>query len=452
MNSQHRVLKFTLISIGIYFILSILDLSFNFPVPAFRKVNLIADLVKSPQIKDSIVVVKEIPFSAKKDESPSTRVFEQFKAPKTIIRFSADTNQPALQKFLPKLMALKSGTKQKLRIAYFGDSMIEGDLLTETLRALLQKEFGGSGVGFVPITSQVSSFRRTVSHTYSKGWEDENFRNTTKGNVYFSGHLFRGKDDWVSMTDQTIRDSAAILEKSLLCGPVSEPFSIMVNGTAQDIYPKELFNRIPIRKDRSRNLRLVVTDDRLPVYGISFETDNGITVDNFSFRGITGIELNKLDIDFLHAIGEQNPYDLMIFQYGVNVLFRPNDKNFSWYGNKFQSMLVKMKKAFPDTEMMLVSAADRAFRYDGTYSSAVGIDSLIKMQANIAFETGMAFYNQYETMGGKNSIVRWAAEQPSLANKDYVHPNGRGAAKLGTFLFEAFLKDYYKYQKLHPKS
>jgi lysophospholipase L1-like esterase len=226
----------------------------------------------------------------------------------------------------------------------------------------------------------------------------------------------------------------------------------MVNGTAQDIYPKELFNRIPIRKDGSRNLRLAVTNNRLPVYGISFETDNGISVDNFSFRGITGIELNKMDTAFLDAIRKQNPYDLMIFQYGVNVLFRPNDKNFSWYGNKFQSMLVKMKKAFPDTEMMLVSAADRAFRYDGNYSSALGIDSLIKMQASIAFETGMAFYNQYETMGGKNSIVRWAAEQPSLANKDYVHPNGRGAAKLGKFLYEAFLKDYNKYQKLHPKS
>jgi hypothetical protein len=39
-----------------------------------------------------------------------------------------------------------------------------------------------------------------------------------------------------------------------------------------------------------------------------------------------------------------------------------------------------------------------------------------------------------------------------LANKDYVHPNGRGAAKLGKFLYEAFLKDYNKYQKLHPKS
>jgi hypothetical protein len=30
--------------------------------------------------------------------------------------------------------------------------MIEGDLLTQTLRKLLQKEFGGYGVGFFPFT------------------------------------------------------------------------------------------------------------------------------------------------------------------------------------------------------------------------------------------------------------------------------------------------------------
>ncbi|MEZ4850537.1 MAG: hypothetical protein R3B93_18375 [Bacteroidia bacterium] len=52
--------------------------------------------------------------------------------------------------------------KGKTRIAYFGDSMIEGDLITQSLRNDLQELLGGQGVGFVPITSQTYGFRKTI--------------------------------------------------------------------------------------------------------------------------------------------------------------------------------------------------------------------------------------------------------------------------------------------------
>ena len=46
--------------------------------------------------------------------------------------------------------------KRKVRVAYFGDSVIEGDLVTSSLRNDLQELFGGKGVGFVPLTSQTT--------------------------------------------------------------------------------------------------------------------------------------------------------------------------------------------------------------------------------------------------------------------------------------------------------
>jgi len=94
---------------------------------------------------------------------------------------------------------------------------------------------------------------------------------------------------------------------------------------------------------------------------------------------------------------------------------------------------------------LVISTADRAFSYNGEYKSAVGIDSLIKVQAAIAYQTGCSFYNQFATMGGKNSIVQWAAANPSLANKDYVHPNNRGADILGERFYAAIMKEYNKY-------
>ena len=57
-----------------------------------------------------------------------------------------------------------------VRIAYFGDSFIEADILTADLRAMLQERYGGCGVGFVTITSPVNGYRPTVRHSFG-GWQ-----------------------------------------------------------------------------------------------------------------------------------------------------------------------------------------------------------------------------------------------------------------------------------------
>ena len=54
-------------------------------------------------------------------------------------------------------------------------------------------------------------------------------------------------------------------------------------------------------------------------------------------------------------------------------------------------------------------------------------------------------------MGGKNSIVDWANRKPSLANKDYVHPNHQGAEILGNWFFEDLLREFEKYSRRQQK-
>ena len=108
-------------------------------------------------------------------------------------------------------------------------------------------------------------------------------------------------------------------------------------------------------------------------------------------------------------------------------------------------VLRKIQHCFPNSELLVISTADRAFRYDGEYKTAIGIDSLIRTQAQVAYETGCEFYNQYASMGGANTIVEWGKQKPPMANKDFIHPNFRGAEILGQYLFEAVMRDYEKY-------
>ncbi len=444
MNSNRRVLLFVLSSVTLYLLFSFSAYVFGFQWTPFKRVNLISDVVKEEEpvipgdtsTTTGTVVIEDKP---QKD-------FSIYQRSRYITNFNTDTSRPTLERLLSRLHQLKKGGKAKIRIAYFGDSMIEGDLMTQTIRELLQAEFGGSGVGFVPITSPVSKFRQSAWANYSGGWDDESFKTKGGGNkLYLSGHLFRGNGDWVEIRDQTIRDSAAIIEKSLICGRSSQPANITVNGGSFHVSTPNLVNRVVLAKDQRPGIRIQVNNTSLPVYGISFETASGVILDNFSFRGITGIEFAKIDSGFLRSIGENNHYDLIVFQYGVNLLFRPNDKNFNWYGKALMPVIRKFRDCFPNTDIVIVSTADRAFRYNGQYQSAIGIDSLVRIQAALAYETGSHFYNQYASMGGKNSIVDWASQKPSLANKDYVHPNHRGAAVLGGYFFEAIMQEYRKY-------
>ena len=62
--------------------------------------------------------------------------------------------------------ALKKAKTQKVHIAHYGDSQIEGDLVTGDLRENLRKDFGGGGAGYLALTSQDISFRVTTKHEY----------------------------------------------------------------------------------------------------------------------------------------------------------------------------------------------------------------------------------------------------------------------------------------------
>jgi len=445
MKEERRVVGFIAWSTGLLFVASLLTLTFGLSWTPFDRINLLSDVMRRDSLSAEGIAKKDRSDSVRITEAP-TRSFDRYLTPGRIIGFSSDSTRYTLSNFLSKLHQLNTTKKGKIRIAYFGDSMIEGDLITQTLRELLQKRFGGAGVGYVPITSIVAGFRQTARADYSRGWTDNNFKsNSGLQPLFISGHAFSSQSDWARYTNATRVDSNQILEKVLLCGPADQA-SLFVNDELQDLTATRSFNRIVLRTDADRTLKIGATATTPVLYGISFETSDGILVDNFSFRGITGIELAKLSANWLRSIQEQQPYDLIVFQYGVNLLFRPMDKDFKWYGRAMQPVIERFKQQFPTADVLVVSTADRAFRYQGTYASAMGIDSLVRVQAKTAFDARVAFYNQFATMGVTNSIVDWAKRNPPWAGRDHVHPNARGAAWLGETLYAALLHEYALYQ------
>ena len=443
-NRNWRVVTLISISFFIYLFFSILSFAFDIKWEPFEKVNLITDVFDKNK-KSELAQNNNSDINSPNQNGTSQNLvqdFELYKKPQFITNFYKGDSVNALAKFSEKLHQLKSTKKGKIRIAYFGDSMIEGDLLTQTLRKLLQKEFGGYGVGFLPIHSKVAGFRQTAS-VQSSGWETINFMDKGAKNMYISGFSFSGFGNG-TFTDKTITAPPS-LEKFLIYGK-NNGGSIDFDGNSIPLEGNELVNAQLLSKNNATTFKLKSNSGNIPFYGVSFESENGIILDNFSFRGITGVEFRKIDEDFLKAVQSANHYDLIVMQYGVNLLFRPNDTDYSYYTKNMTPVLEKFISAFPKTDILLVSSADRAFRYNGEYQTAKGLPNLLETQAKLAYDHHLAFFNLFETMGGENSIVDWASQKPPLANKDYVHPNGKGADILAEKLFHAIMNDYHNYK------
>ncbi|MDN8883609.1 hypothetical protein Q0M56_13940, partial [Staphylococcus aureus] len=60
-----------------------------------------------------------------------------------------------------------------------------------------------------------------------------------------------------------------------------------VNGTELSLGGNASVNKESVT-DSSHQIKLKGNAGSTPIYGISFESQKGIFVDNFSFRGITG--------------------------------------------------------------------------------------------------------------------------------------------------------------------
>lgn len=456
--------------------LSFVDTVFSWNGFTFKPMDVIAEIREAAPAKAKAPAKRKHPRKFKKDtvniadsarlnQTDSTAQDEDiapvnpfpsrdFTTYKGIINyFQPDYEQNGLQHFLDALLQLQHKKRGKVRIAYFGDSMIEGDLITMDLRDSLQTYFGGNGVGFVPITSVVSSFRTSIIHTYSSDWKDFHFKNDRPDTLLLgiSGHSFEGEaGSWVKYRAVNRPHLNHFEKAQLLYSKIYGNASVTVNnGTPLKLsgnYAVNMLNIPMAPKQTSLNMVFDMEPGN-ELYGMCFEGDSGIVLDNFSFRGISGIELGKLQPAMLKSLQAKRPYDLIVLHYGANVLFKPELTDYDWFARPMKRVIASLHETFPDASFLIVGTADKSYKKDGFYVTAPGVQPLITVQNEIAQEHGFAFWSLFNSMGGNGSMTKWVEADTSLANKDYTHFNARGARKVAGLLYKAIMDEYKQAEK-----
>lgn len=426
--------------------LSLMPNDFTIGGHTLRPLDILADLRSQPPAPEDIIPAPDTATVAKPDSTTNIVPIDYLTYTGILdYGFAAREQGAGMQHFMQALKALRTGQRKKVRIAYFGDSMIEGDLITQDLRDSLQAYFGGEGVGYVPATSVVSGFRTTIGHTYSGNWTDYHFMNKPPRGTELgiSGHAFvPSADSWVRYTPVRHERLDQFEEVSLLYG--SGKREVIINNKPLQLGGQRKINAYSFTTDSTaRALTLKFNgNEPTPFYGVCFESRHGIFLDNYSFRGISGIELAGLSTTMWRQMQSVRPYDLIVLHYGANVLYKPENTKYDWYGRTMVKVVDSLRRIFPQTSILIVGTADKSYRKQGKYVTAPGVKALLKVQHNVAETRCMAYWNLYSAMGGDGAMAKWVEGDTALANRDYTHFNFRGASKVGALLYKAIMDEY----------
>ena len=405
-----------------------------------RKVDLLGDIRRlEPDIlvNDSI----SLPVVAK------PLFVDTCKAGMTCIEDFSDSTYRGMSPFYTALDRVAEGAT--VRIAYFGDSFIEADILTADLREMLQKYFGGCGPGFVDIASQTNHFRPTLHHDFS-GWQSHSASDSVGFDVQkqgIAGRYFvpaagayvemRGTAKYASLLDTCDRATLYYYNTNS-----DAEISIRINGGKARNYVLPMahaIQKLPIEATIGSIRCNVIHADSALFYGIALDGKEGIVVDNYSLRGSSGLSLASIPLSTLKQFNTLRPYDLIVLQYGLNVA-TPKGRDYDYYKRGLLRTIEHLKTAFPKAGILLIGVGDRDYKTeDGELRTMPGIKNLIRYQQSAAAEACVAFWNLYQAMGGEGSMARLASAKPSMANFDYTHINHRGGRHIAKLLYETLV-------------
>ncbi|MBN8697274.1 MAG: hypothetical protein J0L87_12155 [Bacteroidetes bacterium] len=426
-----------------------------------KKVEPLADILSKAALKKaplpSFIVNDSI---IAKD---STAVAKRKVDPANILDFESDTTSALAHFFNALNKTLK--TKNKARIAYFGDSMIEGDLISQDLRSNMQDHFGGYGVGFVPVTSIVSGFRTSVIHSFG-GWTTYNLLENAPANhtLGISGYSFvpgtMGSIDttdvnsgsWVKYVAANKKHIDQFYEIKLLYGKSAEGNDVIINGKRYPLHGTNSVNQVSVQSTnpmKAINAKFQCKTS-IDVFGFSMESDSGVFVDNFSFRGNSGLPIAKVTQAVYSGTNACLDYDLIILEYGLNAV-SPEVTDFSWYERGMNNVIKHIKASFPYSSILLVSVGDKSYRKNGEYITDPSVPLLVAAQKRLAENNKIAFWSLYDAMGGEGSMVKWVEGDTAFANKDYTHFNFKGARKVGKLMYDKLMSEYKDYNKAQAK-
>ncbi len=350
-------------------------------------------------------------------------------------------NGEMIDRFL-RALTVDSKTRN-VRIAFLGDSFIEGDILTSDFRRQLQSEYGGEGLGFIPFADPIGKYRPLINQEFYN-WtcynllRKKNVPAKYKNDFYVSGYVSVPKPGAVAtFTPRSSKQGSSSLSSARIIFKnrgETEMKVIVNNADTLDfvLQQKEEVQQINIHEQNIRSLTVKLPKcNEFIGYGVVFLGEKGVNVDNYGLRSNSGLNMFSTELSVNQQINDMLHYDLVVMEYGLNAL-RKDVTNYDYYASKLERLVDYIKICFPKSAILLISVGDIGMKKDNTIITAPAVKPMVKAQRKIAKNSRVAFWNLFSAMGGENSIQRFVSN--GWAAKDYLHINHKGGHEISNLL------------------
>lgn len=342
--------------------------------------------------------------------------------------------------------AAARGDGRTIRVLHYGDSQIELDRFSSTLRRYFQGLFGGGGPGLLPAVqscptstvSQWASENFTQYATYGTGSRDKS------GQYGLMSKCFRVNGSATCSFSRTRTSRVRVLVNDLSTG-----FSVTLKGDeVEEVRTCDSIGGFQILEwnlPSSLSSFKLAFSGKADIHGILLDAGGGVAVDNIAMRGNSGTDFTKINSQLLRDTYKQINVRMIILQYGGNAMPAVSSKKaVENYAASIGRQIKYLQAVCPNTPILFIGPSDMSTVVNGIRQSYPLMEDMVEELKKTALENGAAFWNMYEVMGGKNSMLSWVNK--GLAGQDYVHFSPAGAEKISDYLKEAFETAYKHYQ------
>ena len=342
--------------------------------------------------------------------------------------------------------ALREGRSRSVRIAFVGDSFIEGDILVAPFRQALQQRYGGKGVGYVPLTSTVARFRQSIQQRFEGAWRQTLASKSNSRTLFTLSETFATATASASTSYKLTNADRVTLHYVSDTIPVAITYGI--NGgerqhvelpashgaLAEYTFPHGAVKQFELATGGGDGTRF---------YGVCFDGMTGISVDNYSLRGSSGTKLTAVSSALTAQLSRFRPYDLIILSYGLNVLSpKDNNDSYEWYYDAMAKSIEHIQQLYPHATILLMSLSDRATLHEGEIHPLNGVARVLRIQHRLAQRYGLLFWNTHEAMASLGGIKGFVDK--GWAAKDYTHISMAGGTQLAKLLTADLIGDESK--------
>lgn len=344
------------------------------------------------------------------------------------------------------------------RMLHYGDSLITGDYVTQTVRRLMQTRFGDAGHGFVLAGKPAPWYRRAnLVLNSSKGWKINRMtKPTIKDGAYGLGAVtFRTtrKGDWVSLKPkgEELGKSFSKMEVYYYGQPRGGKFEMGINGRMVEVDTR-------IDEPASRKAEIQMADaahefkirslgnGEVRLFGVALERDGpGVIYDSLGLDGARASLLKRMNAEHWHDQIRLRKPDVLLIHYGTNES-QAERMNIKRYAEDLSQTVGVLRMALPGVSCLIVAPMDRADKDEnGRLRTRPVVRRIVLAQRRVAHEQGCAFWNTWRAMGGENSMAAWYKR--GLGGGDLTHPTRAGARRIGSMLFAALMDGYAEWLK-----